>query len=31
VEKVRLARKLGTVPAKTLTATLSTLREVFTE
>lgn len=31
VDKVRLARKLGTVSAKTLSATLTTLQEVFTE
>lgn len=31
VDKVRLARKLGAVSARTLTATLSTLREVFTD
>ena len=31
VDKVRLARKLGMVSAKTLTATLTTLREVFAE
>ena len=31
VDKIRLARKLGTVSAKTLTSSLSTLREVFTE
>jgi mRNA interferase MazF len=31
VDKARLARKLGAVPAKTLTSTLSTLQEVFTE
>ncbi|XAH26307.1 type II toxin-antitoxin system PemK/MazF family toxin [Xylophilus sp. GW821-FHT01B05] len=29
VDKVRLARKLGAVSAKTLTATLVTLQEVF--
>lgn len=31
VDKVRLAKKLGTVSAKKLTATLSTLQEVFAE
>ena len=31
VDKARLAKKLGTVSAKTLASTLSTLREVFTE
>lgn len=31
VDKVRLAKKLGAVSAKTLTATLLTLQEVFTE
>lgn len=31
VDKVRLAKKLGTVTAKTLTATLTTLQEVFAE
>ncbi len=31
VDKSRLAKKLGTVSAKTLTAALSTLQEVFTE
>jgi mRNA interferase MazF len=31
VDKNRLARKLGTVSSKTLTATLITLQEVFTE
>ncbi len=31
VDKDRLAKKLGAIPAKTLTATLSTLQEVFTE
>ena len=31
VDKVRLATKLGAVPAKTLTTALSTLQEVFTE
>lgn len=31
VDKVRLAKKLGAVSAKTLTSTLSTLQEVFTE
>ncbi len=30
VDKARLARKLGTVSAKTLTTTLNTLQEVFT-
>jgi len=29
-DKVRLVRKLGDVPPKTLTATLSALQEVFT-
>jgi len=31
VDNARLAKKLGAVSAKTLTATLSTLQEVFTE
>lgn len=31
VDKLRLARKLGTVSAKTLATTLSTLQEIFTE
>ncbi len=31
VDKTRLAKKLGAVSAKTLTATLSTLREVFAD
>ena len=31
VDKARLARKLGAVSAKTLTATLALLQEVFTE
>jgi mRNA interferase MazF len=31
VDKARLAKKLGAVSAKTLTSTLSTLQEVFTE
>jgi mRNA interferase MazF len=31
VDKARLAKRLGAVPAKTLTSTLSTLQEVFTE
>ena len=31
VDKTRLAKKLGAVPAKTLAATLRTLQEVFTE
>ena len=31
VDKARLARKLGTVSAKTLTTTLSTLQEVFAD
>ena len=31
VDKVRLAKKLGTVSAKTLTSTLGTLQEVFAE
>jgi mRNA interferase MazF len=31
VDKVRLAKKLGAVSAKTLTAALNTLQEVFTE
>lgn len=31
VDKVRLAKKLGAVSAKTLTATLTTLQEVFAE
>ena len=31
VDKLRLAKKLGTVSAKTLATTLSTLQEIFTE
>jgi mRNA interferase MazF len=31
VDKTRLAKKLGTVSAKTLTSTLNTLQEVFAE
>lgn len=31
VDKLRLAKRLGAVPAKTLTAALSTLQEVFTQ
>ena len=31
VDKVRLVKKLGAVPAKTLTAVLVTLQEVFAE
>jgi len=31
VDKTRLAKKLGTVSPKTLTSTLKTLQEVFTE
>ena len=31
VDKARLAKKLGAVSAKTLTATLATLRDVFTD
>jgi mRNA interferase MazF len=31
VDKIRLAKKLGVVPAKTLTSTLRTLQEVFAE
>lgn len=31
VDKARLAKRLGAVSAKTLTSTLSTLQEVFTE
>jgi mRNA interferase MazF len=31
VDKARLAKKLGAVSARTLTSTLSTLQEVFTE
>ncbi|MBE0660617.1 MAG: type II toxin-antitoxin system PemK/MazF family toxin [Bryobacteraceae bacterium] len=31
VDKTRLARKLGVVPARTLAATLKTLQEVFAE
>lgn len=31
VDKVRLAKKMGTLSAKTLTSTLITLQEVFTE
>jgi DNA-binding HxlR family transcriptional regulator len=31
VDQNRLAKKLGAVSRKTLTSTLSTLREVFTE
>lgn len=30
-DKARLAKKLGAVSAKTLTSTLSTLQEIFTE
>jgi mRNA interferase MazF len=30
-DKTRLAKKLGKVPAKTLTSTLNTLQEAFTE
>lgn len=29
IDKIRLAKKLGTVSAKTLTATLDTLQEIF--
>jgi len=29
VDKIRLAKKLGAVSAKTLTATLDTLQEIF--
>ena len=31
VDKLRLVKKLGSVPAKTLTAVLVTLQEVFTQ
>jgi mRNA interferase MazF len=31
VDKIRLTQKLGVVSAKTLTSTLTTLQEVFTE
>lgn len=31
VDKARLAKKLGAVPARTLSATLKTLQEVFAE
>lgn len=31
VDKLRLAKKLGTVSAKTLATTLTTLQEIFTE
>jgi mRNA interferase MazF len=31
VDQVRLAKKLGVVPARTLSATLKTLQEVFAE
>ncbi len=31
VDKLRLAKKLGTVSSKTLATTLSTLQEIFTE
>lgn len=31
VDKIRLARKLGTVSAKTLSATLTTLQEILAE
>ena len=31
LDKIRLAKKLGAVSAKTLTSALSTLQEVFTE
>lgn len=31
VDKLRLAKKLGSVSAKTLATTLSTLQEIFTE
>jgi mRNA interferase MazF len=31
VDKTRLAKKLGTVSAKTLTSALNTLQEIFTE
>jgi len=31
VDKVRLVKKLGAVPPKTLSAALSALQEVFTE
>jgi mRNA-degrading endonuclease toxin of MazEF toxin-antitoxin module len=31
VDKTRLAKKLGVVPAKTLTAALRMLQEVFAE
>jgi mRNA interferase MazF len=31
VDKTRLAKKLGAIPARTLTATLRTLQEAFAE
>ena len=31
VDKTRLAKKLGVIPAKTLAATLKTLQEIFAE
>jgi mRNA interferase MazF len=31
VDKSRLAKRLGVIPARTLTATLKTLQEVFAE
>ncbi len=31
VDKMRLAKKLGAVPRKTLTSTLNTLQQVFAE
>jgi mRNA interferase MazF len=31
VDKARLAKKLGVVPSRTLTATLKTMQEVFAE
>lgn len=31
IDKIRLTKKLGTLSSKTLTATLSTLQEVFAE
>ena len=31
LDKIRLAKKLGSIPAKTLSATLNTLQEIFAE
>jgi mRNA interferase MazF len=31
VDKIRLVKRLGTVPAQTLSTTLTTLQEAFTE